>query len=527
MMNSAFKMTIVRCSNQFALPYSVFLSLWSTVFLEQWTRYENELKFRWGSEGFEALEMPRPQFRGMLDKSKETGIEKMVHKVGVSMYKRTGRIGISWTLSCYMILATGTAATNAYLVREIGKGGVRNITYAGPGEAVCDFCGTPQEWEGHSTNTTDPATATCDRGLLCPPIGATHPTLADACYNAAGVAVGGTLPACPAATEVAPVEEADCVEQAGCVYNPALPMVDDANLIENGCEPYSTTHLTAQTTEDGDLMYGVPNLDATTASGLGTMRCTGGTLGWPKVRCMEDGGKFTELTGCSMPTSWQANRYKYGSSFVSLFCIQIASRTYKPMAVKLTDWENHRTQTEYDDSLVVKNFMFEFINNYFTLFFIAFLMGNIDIPFKGTWDYLSENVLKEVSHYYTDLSIASMYITLDPNVGNKGLFPDEMTPCQNSKGETMTSCMGIIQRQLFIVFSVKQLASLTKQWIKPKISERSRVKKENSEIITKNKLRARGHAYPLTIENQFEKEKFLAPYASNFDDFKEMSVQFG
>ena len=36
-------------SNRFALAYSVFLSLWSTLFLESWTRYENELKFRWGT----------------------------------------------------------------------------------------------------------------------------------------------------------------------------------------------------------------------------------------------------------------------------------------------------------------------------------------------------------------------------------------------------------------------------------------------------------------------------------------------
>jgi hypothetical protein len=30
-------------NNRFALPYSCFLSLWSTVFLESWTRTENDL----------------------------------------------------------------------------------------------------------------------------------------------------------------------------------------------------------------------------------------------------------------------------------------------------------------------------------------------------------------------------------------------------------------------------------------------------------------------------------------------------
>ena len=31
----------------------------------------------------------------------------------------------------------------------------------------------------------------------------------------------------------------------------------------------------------------------------------------------------------------------------------------------------------------------------------------------------------------------------------------------------------------------------------------------------------------MTLDNPVEAEKFLAPYESNFDDFKEMSIQFG
>ena len=214
-------------------------------------------------------------------------------------------------------------------------------------------------------------------------------------------------------------------------------------------------------------MYYVDNIRTDTATGMGNIRCLAGTIGKPRIHCPVHGGVFDELEGCRLPSKWDSNKFKWGSSFVSLICIQIASRTYKPMAVKLTDWENHRTQTEYDDSLIVKNFMFEFINNYFTLFFIAFLMGNIDIPFKGLWDNVSETA-------------------------GAGLFPDEMTPCQNNKGETMTSCMGILQRQLFVVFTGKQTASLIKQWIKPKRAAAARVSKENAEIAKKNKLRAEG-----------------------------------
>jgi hypothetical protein len=366
----------------------------------------------------------------MLEKNEETGITKMVHKTGVSFYKRQGRISFSWTLSFAMIFGTVAAALNAYLVREIGKGGVRNVT-------AVEYT--------HMMNSTGP-----DGQLLLD-------------------------------------EDGQYVVEA----------------IENQCTPFGDTYPDVPRSDEGDALYYVTNMRATTATGLGFLRCESAAVGWPTTGCPTDGGEFTVLEGCTMPSPFQKNKYKWGSSIVSLVFIQLASRTYKPMAVRLTDWENHRTQTEYDDSLVVKNFMFEFINNYFTLFFIAFLMGNIDIPFKDLWDYLSRVVLKE------------------------GLFPDEMTPCQNSKGETMTSCMGILQRQLLVVFTGKQGASLLKQYVQPLHAARGRVKKENSEIIQKNKFRAEGHQYPLEIDNQFEKEKFLAPYESNFDDFKEMSIQFG
>ena len=45
---------------------------------------------------------------------------------------------------------------------------------------------------------------------------------------------------------------------------------------------------------------------------------------------------------------------------------------YEKIAYVLTNWENHRTQTAYDDSLVIKLFSFQFVNNYASLIYIAF-----------------------------------------------------------------------------------------------------------------------------------------------------------
>jgi hypothetical protein len=42
------------------------------------------------------------------------------------------------------------------------------------------------------------------------------------------------------------------------------------------------------------------------------------------------------------------------------------------MALALTDWENHRTDVEYENALVFKLFVVQFLNSYATLYYVAF-----------------------------------------------------------------------------------------------------------------------------------------------------------
>ena len=60
-------------------------------------------------------------------------------------------------------------------------------------------------------------------------------------------------------------------------------------------------------------------------------------------------------------------------SLINVLSINAFSLIYDQVAVKLNNWENHRTNTQYEDALITKTFVFEMINNYFVLFFIAFL----------------------------------------------------------------------------------------------------------------------------------------------------------
>jgi hypothetical protein len=43
------------------------------------------------------------------------------------------------------------------------------------------------------------------------------------------------------------------------------------------------------------------------------------------------------------------------------------NEVYARIAVVLTEFENHRTQTGFEDALILKTFLFQFVNSYFTL----------------------------------------------------------------------------------------------------------------------------------------------------------------
>ena len=55
--------------------------------------------------------------------------------------------------------------------------------------------------------------------------------------------------------------------------------------------------------------------------------------------------------------------------------IKIYNYIYKYVAKWLNDWENHEFPSEYSDSLITKLFLFQFINSYTSLYYIAFAKG--------------------------------------------------------------------------------------------------------------------------------------------------------
>eukprot|EP01047_Picozoa_sp_COSAG01_P039957 COSAG01_NODE_3331_length_6243_cov_5.546061_3_plen_338_part_00 len=116
--------------NPLTVMYSIFLALWSTLFLESWQRTENTLKFQWGSEGFELSEKPRPQFAGKFERHPLTGVENLVH---ASVPKRVLKLLLTWLFGTAMIFAVIIGAMNAYLVRALSSSDDAAAAAAGSG----------------------------------------------------------------------------------------------------------------------------------------------------------------------------------------------------------------------------------------------------------------------------------------------------------------------------------------------------------------------------------------------------------
>ncbi|CAG2105403.1 unnamed protein product [Medioppia subpectinata] len=83
--------------------------------------------------------------------------------------------------------------------------------------------------------------------------------------------------------------------------------------------------------------------------------------------------------------SWDNNSpflQRYGSiitsttaALINLLCILVFDKLYTRLAIYLTERELPRTQFEFDNSLTLKMFLFQFVNYYSSIFYIAFAKG--------------------------------------------------------------------------------------------------------------------------------------------------------
>ncbi|KAM6986370.1 anoctamin-6 [Aplochiton taeniatus] len=89
---------------------------------------------------------------------------------------------------------------------------------------------------------------------------------------------------------------------------------------------------------------------------------------------------FKEYVTPQMATSVTA-------SLISFVVIMILNLLYEKVAIWITDFELPRTRTEYENSLTLKMFLFQFANYYSSCFYIAFAKGKV-VGYPGQPVYL-------------------------------------------------------------------------------------------------------------------------------------------
>lgn len=101
------------------------------------------------------------------------------------------------------------------------------------------------------------------------------------------------------------------------------------------------------------------------------------------------------------------NLIVYGIDFSGILCsimnamqIQVFNFIFEKVVIRLNRMENHRTQSEYNNALIIKTYLFQFVNSFSSLYYIAFIKTNWDgclVDDGKSWKYvLGANCMDEL-----------------------------------------------------------------------------------------------------------------------------------
>ena len=73
------------------------------------------------------------------------------------------------------------------------------------------------------------------------------------------------------------------------------------------------------------------------------------------------------------------------AGIINLIAIMLLTQVYIKLAIWLTDWENPPTESAYKDSFTWKMSLFQFVNNYSAIFYIAFFKSELIVGSPGKY----------------------------------------------------------------------------------------------------------------------------------------------
>lgn len=190
-----------------------------------------------------------------------------------------------------------------------------------------------------------------------------------------------------------------------------------------------------------------------------------------KIKMVGIWAEYVTIPGINM------NCGSFIASAANAIAILVMGEAFNDLARSMTDAENHRTETNYEDALISKSFFFNFINSYISFFFTAFV---------------------------------SLII---PKIGDQ---------CPEG------NCMAALQTALSTIFSSKLLVSNFLEVALPAAKNYKAMKEAEAEA--ESLVDADGEAVkvePMTaVEEQYNMQEYDIMY-SLFADYLEMVIQFG
>lgn len=165
------------------------------------------------------------------------------------------------------------------------------------------------------------------------------------------------------------------------------------------------------------------------------------------------------------------------AAVVNLILIMALGKVYEILAHKLTQWEMHRTQTEFEDHFIYKVFIFQFVNFYSSIIYVGFFKGKF-VGYPGHY-----------THFF-------------------GLRNEE---CQNG------GCLIELAQQLGVIMIGKQMINNAQELIVPKIKG----------FIQKWKRGSTRKKGEIVERPQWEEDFDLIESEGLFAEYLEMVLQFG
>lgn len=127
--------------------------------------------------------------------------------------------------------------------------------------------------------------------------------------------------------------------------------------------------------------------------------------------------------------------------------IMVFNRIYQEVLTRLTDNENWKTETQYEDAAIAKEFSFKIVNAYFACFFVAFVQNNVKVFGEDMhcpmWNCMSELTMTLATIFVVQLTVQQAMEVGQPYI--KQLWKDLKT--NREKGIRRASAMAFSDSQ--------------------------------------------------------------------------------